>query len=251
MTMLGTNAAAVLLPLNGMTTEEVSDTYSNLFAPAGLTFTIWSLIYLLLAVFVVYQWLAPTGKSILSDQKISGQLRILFILSSILNSAWLFAWQYLQIDLSVLIMLGLLITLIYINQVLAKASLNKKESIFVRLPFSVYFGWITIATIANITAFFVDKNIDFFQNNQILWTVIILAVGVFIVSWTIIHNQDVAYGLVALWAYFGILLKHQSVDGWNQKYPMIITTVIVCLVILVVVCVYELFLQIKNKKKAT
>lgn len=245
--MIATNAAAVLLPLNGMTTQEVSDSYPNLFAPAGLTFAIWSVIYLLLAGFVVYQWLKPTTQSILAESQMSEKLRNLFIISSILNSIWLVAWQYLQIDLSVVIMLALLIVLIYINRLLTTATLTKKDYIFVRLPFSIYFGWITIATIANITAFLVDKNIAFLQNNQVLWTIVILIIGLFIISATIISNQDIAYGLAALWAYYGILVKHQAADGWNGSYPTIITAVIVCLVILVIVCIYELVLLFKRK----
>lgn len=246
--MLGTNAAAVLLPLNGMTTKEVSDSYPNLFAPAGLTFAIWSVIYLLLGGFVIYQWFKPAERSILADQKNGRKLRNLFIVSSILNSVWLLAWQYLYIDLSVVIMLALLIVLIYMNRMLANATLTKKDSIFLRLPFSVYFGWITIATIANITAFLVDKNSKFLQNNQVLWTVIILIMGLMIISITIIRNHDIAYGLATLWAYYGILNKHQAADGWNGAYPVIITTVSICLVILAIICIYEMVLFFKRKK---
>lgn len=246
--MIGTNAAAILLPLNGMTTQEVSDTYPNLFAPAGLTFAIWSVIYLLLAGYVVYQWLKPQAQSIMANQQISKKLRILFVISSILNSIWLVAWQYLQIDLSVLIMLALLIVLIYTNHLLANTILTKKDYVFVRLPFSVYFGWITIATIANITAFFVDKNIAFLQNNQVIWTIILLIVGLLIISATIITNRDIPYGLATIWAYYGILNKHQATDGWDGAYPAIITTVIICLVILVIVCIYEFVLLINRKK---
>ncbi|MGX7148683.1 tryptophan-rich sensory protein [Enterococcus ureasiticus] len=246
--MIATNAAAVLLPLNGMTTQEVSDTYPNLFAPAGLTFAIWSVIYLLLAGFVVYQWLKPKAQSILADQKISKKLRGIFVVSSVLNGVWLVAWQYLQIDLSVAIMLALLIVLIYINRLLANTNMIKKDYVFVRLPFSIYFGWITIATIANITAFLVDKDIAFLQDNQVVWTIVILIIGLLIISATIISNRDVAYGLATVWAYYGILIKHQAADGWNGSYPAIITTVIISLVILIIVCIYELILLFKRKK---
>ncbi|ALS38206.1 hypothetical protein ABID30_000099 [Enterococcus rotai] len=246
--MIAVNAAAVLLPLNGMTTEEVSDTYPNLFAPAGLTFSIWSVIYLGLAGFVVYQWFKPANQSVLNDLQVRRKLSLLFIISSILNSVWLLAWQYLQIDLSVVIMLALLIVLIYTNHMLTNASLTKKDYFFIRLPFSIYFGWITIATIANITAFLVDKNIAVLQNNQVLWTMIILIVGLVIIAATIIRNQDIAYGLATLWAYYGILLKHQALDGWAEAYPEIITTVVICLVILAILCLYETALLFKQKK---
>lgn len=245
--MIGTNAAAVLIPLNGVTTQEVSNTYGNLFAPAGVTFSIWSVIYLLLAGFVIYQWQTPDKQSILANTSTSNRLRNIFILSSILNSIWLVLWQYFHINLSVIVMLFLLASLIYVNQFLANATLTKKDYILVRLPFSIYFGWITIATIANITAFFVDKNIGFLQNNQPIWTVIILIIGVVIISATIMKNRDIAYGIATLWAYLGILLEHQAKDGWDHKYPMIINTVIISLIVITCVCVYVSALEVKKK----
>lgn len=246
--MIATNAAAVLLPLNGMTTQEVSDSYPNLFAPAGLTFAIWSVIYLLLAGFVLYQWLKPGAGSILSNPAVGNRVRNVFIVSSILNSIWLVAWQYLQIDLSVVIMLVLLVTLTYVNRVLVNEPLTKRDYVFIRLPFSVYFGWITIATIANITAFLVDKNIAFLQDNQVFWTVAVLIIGLLIITTTILRNRDIAYGLATLWAYYGILNKHQATDGWDGAYPPIILAVVICLGLLAIVCIYELVLYFKRKK---
>lgn len=244
--MIASNAAAVMLPINGLTTEEVSNTYDNLFTPTGLTFSIWSIIYLLLAGFVVYQWKKPTSQSILAIPEMNKQLSILFIVSSILNSVWLFAWQYLQIGLSVLIMLALLVVLIYMNRLLVKTNLTKSDYFLIRLPFSIYFGWITIATIANITAFLVKQNLAFLQNHQVTWTVIILLVGVLIISATVIYNHDIAYGITTIWAYFGILIKHRASDGWDGAYPAIITTVILCLIVISLVCLYEITKRIKK-----
>lgn len=236
--MVGMNMAAVSLPLNGITTQAVSDKYANLFAPAGLTFSVWSVIYLLLTFFVVYQW-NPSEKSVLgADKKRSTKIRLLFIISSLLNGIWLVTWQYFQLTLSVIIMLGLLVTLILINNSLQKEPLSLKEAFFLRLPFSVYFGWITVATIANITALLVSKKIALFQNNQVFWTILILAIGVIISGGTIIKNKDLAYGLTVIWAYLGILLKHISATGWNNQYSSIILTVIVCLIALFLVSVY-------------
>lgn len=245
--MIGTNAAAVLLPINGVTTQEVSDTYKNLFAPAGVTFSIWSVIYLFLAGYVIFQWQKSDNKSILADESKNRLLSNIFILSSILNSIWLVLWQYFLIDFSVIVMLLLLISLIYVNQLLAKAKLTIKDYIFVRLPFSIYFGWITIATIANITAFLVAKNIAFLQNNQSNWTIVILIIGVIIIGVTIIKNRDIAYGIATIWAYAGILIKHQAKDGWDHQYPMIINTVIVSLIIITCICLYVFVLHFLKK----
>lgn len=236
--MVGMNLAAVLLPLNGITTQAVSDKFANLFAPTGLTFSIWSVIYLFLAVFVLYQWKPTVGKAVMNDESFSGKIRLLFILSSLLNGIWLVAWQYLQLELSVLIMLSLLVTLILINNGLVKEQFSWKEYIFLQLPFSIYFGWITVATIANITALLVSKKFLFLQSNQVFWTIAILIIGVLIAGITIVKNKDIAYGLTVFWAYLGILIKHKSSAGWNNQYPDIVLIVAVCLVVLLVLCAY-------------
>lgn len=243
--MILANAAAVVLPVNGLTTQEVSDKYANLFAPAGITFSIWSIIYLFVAGFTIYFW-KDSSDSVLANKDLKRRLGILVISSSILNSIWLFAWQYLFLSLSVIIMLALLVTLIIINLEIGKYRFNTKEYILVRLPFSIYFGWITVATIANITAFVVSKNITLFQDHQVLWTIIILLVGLVIAGATILKNKNIAYGLIVIWAYAGILIKHQSSSGWNKEYPSVSITVMICLVALIVLCLLQVYLRFKT-----
>ncbi len=145
--MVTVNALAMWLPIAGKQTGEISDSYPNLFAPAGYAFSIWGLIYILLGVYAVYQ---------LQQEKDELMARInrLFIINGFLNAAWIFSWHYDVIWLSVVIMGGLLYTLIRIADILRVSNLTKKENWLVRLPFNVYFGWITVATIANVTVFF-------------------------------------------------------------------------------------------------
>lgn len=242
------NALSVLLPLNNLTPQQVSDSYPNLFAPAGLTFSIWGVIYVLLAGFVLYQWGLFNRGSKINDE-VWRQVRIWFIINAAANMGWLFAWHYKQIGLSVIIMLILLITLIRIVTLLTKQPLSTKDYIFVRLPFSVYFGWITIATIANITAWIVSLQLDFFQSHQVLWTIIILIVGLLLGSTVILKNHDIPYGLVMVWAYYGILVKHQSAEGWNNQYPEIKTTVIICIVAFLAVIVYQIWRSLRSNRQ--
>lgn len=240
--MVAVNAMAVLLPLNGVTTQEVSDSYPNLFAPAGVTFSIWSVIYTLLLLFVIYQWLPPKPKSLLADPPIARKIRGVFILTSICNSLWIFAWQYFYVGLSVIIMLVFLVSLIYGSVLLARTKKTKLDYWLIRLPFSVYFGWITIATIADIIAFFVDKKLAFINDHQVGWTIAILIVGLAIIVFTTWFNLDIAYGITTIWGYAGILIKHQAAtDGFNGKYPSIMTTVVVCLVVIAIACVVAAF----------
>lgn len=237
--MVTVNALAILLPIAGKQTGDVSNSYPNLFAPAGYAFSIWGLIYILLGIYVVYQFWQDKNEKV-------GLINRLFIANGLLNAAWIFAWHYDVIWLSVIIMAGLLITLIKIADILRVNKLTNKESWLIRLPFSVYFGWITVATIANITVFLVKVGWNRFGLSEVFWTIIILLVGAFIASWRTIKDRAVAYGLVLVWAYGAILYKHLAASGFDGKYPAVIGTVVLCLLVFLGVIV---FISIKKKNK--
>lgn len=135
--------------IGGQLTAQVSDANPTLITPAGYVFSIWGIIYLLLGIFTVYQAL-PRNK----DRSFQKQISFFFVLSCVANILWLFAWQYGQLPLSVGLMLLLLASLIMIYQRLGigKTVVPLIEKLAIHLPFSVYLGWITIATIANISA---------------------------------------------------------------------------------------------------
>jgi hypothetical protein len=242
--MVGINALANIVPINGITTGEVSDSYPNLFAPAGITFAIWGLIYLLLAAFSIYQLGLFKKNNTTAIVKTIGSY---FIISSLANAIWIFSWHYKMIPLSVLLMLVILICLIIINLSLNKQKLSFNEKLFVRLPFSVYFGWITVATIANITTLLVSLGWKGSSSSEQLWTIIVIAVGAVIGMATILKLKDIAYGLVIIWAFVGILIKHMSTNGFDGSYPAIINSVIVSIVFLASTILYVLYRIIKNR----
>jgi len=225
--MVIVNYLAQLLPINGVTPGQVSDSLPNLFAPAGLTFSIWGLIYLMLAVFAVYQF-GFSKKTPESDSL--NRLRLVFVISSLANIAWIFSWHYGNIPLSMLLMIIILISLITINLTLDKKHLTRVEKVVFRLPFSLYFGWITVATVANATALLIRLGWNGFGLAEQVWAIIIITVAMLIGIATMIKRKDVAYGLVLVWAYIGILIKHLSVNGFAGVYTAVIITVIVCLV---------------------
>ncbi len=227
--MVYVNFLATTLPINNRSTGAISDAYPNLFAPAGLTFSIWGVIYLLLAGFLFYQFFAFGRKAGQQNGALLNKVNILFIATSIANISWIFAWHYDFIGPSVLIMAALLILLIKISDALHINELNSDEKLFISTPFAVYFGWITVAAIANISVFLVSIRWDGFGISDFIWTSIILLVGALIGILRISKDKNIAYGLVLIWAYLGILLKHLSTSGFNGKYPSIIATVVVCL----------------------
>lgn len=246
--MLATNAMATLLPINGITTGEISDFYENLFAPAGITFSIWGVIYFLLLLYCLYQFGIFQDEEETFREDMFRKIGILFSISSVLNTIWIFTWHYKLLEVSVPIMLGILVTLIMINNISRKTPLSLKDYIFIRLPFSVYFGWITVATIANITALLVKLGFGGFGLSEAIWTIVILIVGLLIGSLTIMRNRDIAYGLVLIWAYAGIYIKHISKDGFNANYTSIIFTVVASIVLFVMVEIYTL-VNLKRKDK--
>ena len=229
--MIVVNFLANYLPIGGVTTGEASDSFANLFAPAGVTFSIWGLIYVLLLGYTIYQFgFGKTHKTKQQENRFAS-INTYFLLSSIANIAWIFAWHYGVIWLSVIIMLTMLVCLIKIADVINKEQYTARETILIRLPFSVYFGWITVATIANITVFFVRMNWNGFGIAESVWTVIVLLIGALIGTIRMLKDKHSYYGLVLVWAYGGILLKHTSASGFDGAYTNVITTLIICMVI--------------------
>jgi hypothetical protein len=218
--------------LNGRTTAVVSDAYPTLVTPAGYVFSIWGVIYLLLAAFVIYQIL-PNQK----DQPYQKQIGALFILSGLFNVVWLFLWQYDYIALSVVVMFALLATLIaiYVRLGIGKTKAPLTERLLVRLPFSVYLGWITIATIANVSAALVSVSWDGFGLSPQTWAILVLAVAAVIAVAVIVTRKDVAYSLVVIWALAGIAVK-------QSLYPDIVLTAQIIIVIIAVVLAVRLII---------
>lgn len=227
--MVAVNFMANGLPINNRSTGEISDAYPNLFAPAGPAFSIWGLIYLLLGAYALYQFVKKDEKT----ENILKKINPFFIATSLANISWIFAWHYDYIALSALIMATLLILLIKIADILRAEQFSSLEKLFIRAPFSIYFGWITVASIANITIFMVSIGWNGFGVADFVWTSVILLVGAMIGILRMRKDNNIAYGLVLVWAYSWILFKHLSADGFDGQYPSVVATAIVCLVLFI------------------
>ncbi len=219
------NGLANALPINNKTTGELSDQYPNLFVPAGLTFSIWGIIYILLAIFVIYQVIVTFRKG-QGGLDAFRKIGYLFFISSLLNIGWIFAWQYEIVPLSLVIMLLLLgcLLAIYIKLGVGKKGPLIKEQYLVHLPFSVYLGWITIATIANVTVLLIDLNWNRFGLSEQFWAVAVIVVGIAITLSVLLRRQDIYYCLVVDWALLGILLKRLA-DSVPVQSVVVVTIV--------------------------
>ena len=197
--MITVNILSNALPINGMDMNELSAKYPSLFTPAGFTFGIWGVIYLLLLIFVIFQAL-PGQRGNTAIAGISG----LFVQTCAANAAWIVVWHYEMIAVALLIMLYLLVTLIRIFRRLHGEDLSLRDKLIIRLPFSIYTGWITLATIANISALQTATDTNAVGLSYVTWTLIKLALVATVAASVLRRYGDIAFVLVAEWAAWGI-----------------------------------------------
>jgi hypothetical protein len=243
MGVLVVNTLATTLPINNKTTGQLSDQYPNLFVPAGLTFSIWGIIYILLAMFTVYQIIEALNFS--EDHPgIHKKIGFLFFITCLTNVGWIFAWQYELVALSVVIMLIFLATLItiYLRLQIGKSEASKTEKYLVFLPFSVYLGWISIATIANITAFLVNIHWGGWGLNEQFWAVTLIIVGIALAIAMLFRQRDIYYCLVVDWALLGILIKRLSLSTAPAQ-----SVIVICILGLVLITL-GIIIQIVRKR---
>ena len=199
------NALANILPFNGQETGAISDRFAIYFVPAGYVFSIWGLIYLGLIAYAIFQAL-PAQRENPRLRSIGG----LFALASVANIVWIFLWHYEVFPATLAVMLVLLGSLIaiYLRLGTGLTQVSRAETWMVRVPFSVYLGWITVATVANATQLLYFLGWNGGALGPEIWTVIMLAVAV-VLAWLVaLTRRDVAYLLVLVWAFIGIATKH-------------------------------------------
>lgn len=201
---LAVNLLANVLPFNGKTTASISDQFPVLFVPAGYVFAIWGVIYLGWIAFAVYQ-LLPAQRTNPRLKRIGW----LFALAGLANAAWLFAWHYEQFPPSVVIMLSLLALLIaiYTRLDVGRARVSTLERWCVDVPFGIYLGWISVATIANISDLLYFWRWNGFGIAPELWTVLMLIIAATLALLMILTRADIAFVAVIAWAFVGIAVK--------------------------------------------
>jgi hypothetical protein len=205
--VIAVNALANMLPINGYNTGQVSAFYPNAFVPAGFTFSIWGVIYLLLFSYTIgYTYYtikqAQYPKAFAFIERINNY----FLLTCVFNMSWILAWHYLQIELSVVIMLLFLITLIqlFLKSTKMAAALTSTQKFILQTPFIVYLGWISVATIANITALLIAYQWNGFGMTPVNWSALMILIAILLAILMLKKFQAIAYALVVAWALWGI-----------------------------------------------
>lgn len=218
------NGLANALPLNGKNTGEISDSFDVLFVPAGYVFSIWSVIYVALIGYAIFQALPA--------QRTNPRLRAigwLFVLSNVANSAWIFLWHYEYFVATLAVMTVLLLTLIAIYVRLNSGNWRPTtaEKWLVKIPFSIYLGWITVATVANATSMLDYVGWNGFGLSPEFWAVTMLVIATGIGLAFSLLRGDIAYVLVLVWAFVGI-----AVAQWET--PVVAITALVLSAVLVI-----------------
>jgi hypothetical protein len=211
--VLVVNTLSVVLPLNGRTPGEIADSFRVLFEPAGYVFSIWSLIYIGLVAFAVFQ--------LLPSQRDNPRVRATdgwFALSCLANIGWIFSWHYGLYPLSMAAMLVLLASLIaiYLSQRSprsAAASLTLGTRILACAPFSLYLGWISVATIANAAAVLSWAGFSGFGVSPVAWTVIVSCLAAVLSAAMSIRNREIIFPAVVVWALIGEIVRQAAVPA--------------------------------------
>lgn len=205
--VIAVNALANILPINGLNTGQVSSFYPNTFVPAGFTFSIWGVIYILLLSYTIaYTYYTLKQYQYPKVYAFIEAINVYFLVTCILNMTWMIAWHYLQIELSVLIMLLFLLSLI---QLFLKSStrvqdLTSTQRFLLHIPFMVYLGWISVATIANITALLVAYHWNGFGLHPVYWSAAMICIAVLLAWYLLYQFKVIAFSLVIAWALWGI-----------------------------------------------
>lgn len=241
---VGLSYATQFKLFNNQDVAQVSNKYTSLFTPAGITFAIWGLIYVSLCAFCIYHIIKAWTRGIVDPanedvQRMGGW----FILNNLVTAAWLLAWTNEYIALSLGLIIVQLVTLAIINLRLHIYNPVRvfSDRVFSHFPLSIYFGWITIATIANASIYLVAIGWQGYGLRHIDWARIMIGAAVIISLLVVLTRRNVFYGLVIIWALYGIVLKLNQTD--SIEYFEIIQAAWIGIAVMGLVCILQL---IKN-----
>ncbi len=219
--MIIINVIANTVGINGKTTAEISNQIEVLSTPAGYVFSIWAVIYLLLAIWLFQQLRLPTNEQ--SKSRID-----LFIITTIYNVSWLLSWHYSYFLLSVAIMICLLISLIMLYVSYPAGNVRFSG----RLPFSIYLGWISVALMVNISYVLKYYEWNGFGIAEQTWAQILLLLATLLAAYIRVQNRDFLFSLVVIWAFIGIAVKN-GMDAGSLFYMPFVYSILLLLWIFV------------------
>lgn len=213
--------------MNNTTIGEISSSLRTLFTPAGYAFAIWGLIYFMLLGFAVYQ-----GRSLVvsvRDDDFVNKIGWWFVLSCMANSAWVFSWIYGYTGMSCLFIFLLLFSLLKIvwNNKMELWDAPVPVIVFFWWPFVIYSGWVTVASIANVSAYLVKIGWSGFGLSPVVWTIIMISLAS-VINLVIIWKRNMsAFAIVGAWALIAIGLANQNVETMVAKTAFVAVGILI------------------------
>jgi hypothetical protein len=231
--------------MNGKTIGSLSDSIRSLFTPAGYAFSIWGLIYLFLLGFVIYQVRSLFVK--VKNDDFVEKIGFWFIISCIANSAWIFAWIYEYTGVSCIFIFLLLVSIlkIIINNKMQIEAVKKSKLLFVSLPFVIYGGWVTVASVANVSSYLVKINWNGFGISAEIWTIILILIATLINIIVIYKRKMYAFALVGAWALTAIGIANK------ENYNTIAIIAFTAALLLVLVSLFIKFKKVFFKNRSS
>lgn len=233
---LAINTLGAIGLINGLSQKQISDMYLTLITPSPATFSIWSVIYSLLLISVIV--MIARKNDVYYDNAVD-QITNLFRISCVLNIAWIVSFSYVLVELSLLFILGFVITLALICQKLLK--IQDKKRWLLPLTFGLYTGWLFIATVVNTAAALVKLKWNGFGFTNDTWAIIILIIAVFLVIFVLSKNRNAAFPLPVAWAYFGIYQFLKAPEGFKGEFGLLQTVALAGMAVLIVVAAIQLY----------
>jgi translocator protein len=233
---LAINTLGAIGIINGLSQKQISDMYVTLITPSPSTFSIWSVIYSLLLISVI---MMIARRNDTYYQSAVDQITVLFRISCIFNIAWIVAFSYVQIELSVLFILGFVISLSLICQKLF--NIQEKKRWLLPLSFGIYTGWLFIATVVNIAAALVKLKWIGFGIADDIWAVVVLIIAVLLIILVLSKIRNAAFPLPVAWAYFGIYQYLNSPEGFKGEFGLLQTIALAGMAVLIGVAAIQFY----------
>ncbi len=243
--MIYVNYLSLTGQINGVFTGQISAMYPTYFTPAGYTFSIWGIVYLFNLAFIVYAFVVTFFK--LGDFPAPAIL-ILYFISCLINIGWIFSWHYKAIPFSMILMTLLLLLLFNIyRRVTVGFKRFEPQYIITVIPFSLYLGWVVVATLANLAVL-----INYVHWVNMDWPAAYLASGMVIVATVIniiilVKKNDLFFSLVFLWAVMGIISARRA-EGTKEANLVAITALVGMGLVFLVMILTRFFVIRKESK---
>ncbi len=214
--VIAINFLANSLPINAQTTGEVSNKYATMFTPADFTFSIWVLIYVGLAVFIIFQSRGFFKNKMNQSRIVVSQLGLVFFINCVANALWIYAWHYEELLLTVILMAVLLLTLIDLNRRINRIQAHVKSPMQVKLavifPMGLYLGWICVATIANISAYLNSIHWDGLGLVNELWMILAIITAGLIGIYLLTKYHLISSALAIAWGLTGVVVNNWGIE---------------------------------------